>query len=324
MTMLTNRMRTEVAVPDPAPIVVERLRVRYRDSPRYAVDGASFAVALGEVFGLLGPNGAGKSTTARVLTRLLRDYQGRADVLGRPVRQWGSRLYERIGVSFELPAHFARLTARENLQVVAGLYPRGTTESATVLLDQVGLASVADQQVAGLSKGMQLRLNLARALIHRPDVLFLDEPTSGLDPVHAAAVRQLIRGQAAQGRTVLLTTHDMTTAEQVCDRVAFIVDGRIAAIDTPRGHRLRYGRATVIVEYRNDAGPARREFDLVGLGADAGFRELLDGGAIETMHTREASFEEVFVAVTGGGQPEPAGERPAGADGQPGSAGSQP
>ncbi|WP_326555479.1 ABC transporter ATP-binding protein [Micromonospora sp. NBC_01813] len=288
-----------------APIVVEQLRVRYRDSPRYAVDGVSFTVAAGEVFGLLGPNGAGKSTTARVLTRLLRDYQGRADVLGRPVHQWGAELYERIGVSFELPAHFARLSARENLQAIAGLY-RTPTEPAGALLDQVGLADAADRPVAGFSKGMQLRLNLARALLHRPEVLFLDEPTSGLDPVHAGAVRDLIRRQAAGGATVLLTTHDMTTAETVCDRVAFVVDGRVVAIDTPRGHRLRHGRPTVVVEYRAEGAPAglvRREFDLATLGADAAFAELLRGGRIETMHTREASFEQVFVAVTGGGPP---------------------
>lgn len=290
--------------PADGPIVVEQLRVRYRDSPRYAVDGVSFTVATGEVFGLLGPNGAGKSTTARVLTRLLRDYQGRAEVLGRPVHRWGAELYERIGVSFELPAHFARLSARENLRAVAGLY-RAPTEPVGELLDQVGLGAAADRPVAGFSKGMQLRLNLARALLHRPEVLFLDEPTSGLDPVHAGVVRALIRAQAAQGRTVLLTTHDMTTAETVCDRVAFVVDGRVVAIDTPRGHRLRHGHPTVVVEHRaaDGAGLTRQEFDLATLGADPAFGELLRSGRIETMHTREASFEQVFVAVTGGGPP---------------------
>ncbi|MFY1695766.1 MULTISPECIES: ABC transporter ATP-binding protein [unclassified Solwaraspora] len=295
------------AASPPSAIVVDQLRVRYRDSPRYAVDGVSFSVAAGEVFGLLGPNGAGKSTTARVLTGLLRDYQGRAELLGRPLHSWGPELYERVGVSFELPAHFARLTARENLRAVAGLY-RSPTEPPDVLLDQVDLAADADRPVAGFSKGMQLRLNLARALIHRPEVLFLDEPTSGLDPVHAGAVRQLIRRQAAQGRTVLLTTHDMTTAESVCDRVAFVVDGRVVAVDTPRGHRLRHGRSTVLVEYRADGTLARREYDLATLGADGDFAALLRAGRIETMHTREATFEQVFVAVTAAGAPAPTGD----------------
>ncbi|ROO50881.1 fluoroquinolone transport system ATP-binding protein [Micromonospora sp. Llam0] len=297
-------MPTSVPAPPaagrPPSIVVDGLRVRYRGSSRYAVDGVSFTAAAGEILGLLGPNGAGKSTTARVLTRLLREHEGRADVLGRPVRDWNADLYRRIGVSFELPAHFARLTARENLQAVAGLY--GTaTEPAGPLLDRVGLGVAADQPVVGFSKGMQLRLNLARALIHRPEVLFLDEPTSGLDPVHAHLVRDLIREQAEQGRTVLLTTHDMTTAENVCDRVAFIVDGRVVAVDTPRGHRLRYGRPTVVVEYRTGDRLARREFELSTLGTDPDFGELLRGGRIETMHTREASFEQVFIAVTSGG-----------------------
>ncbi|MDG4767803.1 ABC transporter ATP-binding protein [Solwaraspora sp. WMMD406] len=302
--MLTIVARRVVAVPGPDPIVVRRLRVRYRDSSRHAVDDVSFSVRAGEIFGLLGPSGAGKSTTQKVLTRLLRGYQGHAELLGRPLDRWGSDLYERIGVGFELPAHFARLTARQNLRAIAALY-RTATEPADVLLDQVGLSAAADRPVAEFSKGMQLRLNLARALLNRPEVVFLDEPTSGLDPVHAAAVRELIRRQAAGGRTVFLTTHDMATAERLCDRVAFVVEGRLAAVDTPRGFRLRHGRPTVVVEYRDGATVGRREFDLATVGSDPAFLALLRGGRVETMHTREASFEEVFVAVTSGRQPPP-------------------
>ncbi|HEU5470615.1 MAG TPA: ABC transporter ATP-binding protein [Actinophytocola sp.] len=280
-------------------IVVEELRMRYRGAARCSVDGISFTVAAGEIFGFLGPNGAGKSTTQRILTGLLRGHQGRADVLGRPVAGWGPEFYEHIGVGFELPAHFSRLTARENLAAFAALYA-GPTEDPGWLLDLVDLAEAADRVVGEFSKGMQMRLNLARALVNRPRVLFLDEPTSGMDPVQAGKVRDLIRAQSGQGRTVFLTTHDMATAEQLCDRVAFLVDGRIAAVDTPRNFRLAHGQPHVVVEYRTPDGLCRQEFALSSIGDDPAFARLLRQHPVETIHTREATLDGVFVAVTGG------------------------
>lgn len=280
-------------------ILVDDLRVRYRGAGRDAVGGISFTVAAGEVFGFLGPNGAGKSTTQKVLTRQLRGHTGRVEVLGRPIQRWGPDYFERIGVGFELPAHFSKLTAWENLTAFAALYT-GPTEHPQGLLDAVGLGSAADQVVSAFSKGMQMRLNLARALVNRPEVLFLDEPTAGLDPAHTATVRALVRDQATMGRAVFLTTHDMATAQELCDRVAFMVDGRIAAVDTPRGFRLGYGRPEVTVEYRNRGRLCRREFPLDALGTDPAFLELVRGGTVETIHTREASLDQVFVKVTGG------------------------
>jgi fluoroquinolone transport system ATP-binding protein len=280
-------------------IVVDELRMRYRGATTYAVDGISFTVAKGEVFGFLGPNGAGKSTTQRILTGLLRGHQGRADVLGRPVERWGPDYYEHIGVGFELPAHFSRLTARENLAAFAALY-RGPVEAPSTLLELVGLAAAADRPVGEFSKGMQMRLNLARALVNRPRVLFLDEPNSGMDPVHATLVRELIRRQPEEGRTVFLTTHDMATAEQLCDRVAFMVDGRIAAVDSPRNFRLAHGKQRVVVEYRDVDVLLRKEFPLAGIGDDLSFAALLREYRVETIHTREATLDDVFVAVTGG------------------------
>jgi fluoroquinolone transport system ATP-binding protein len=280
-------------------IVVDELRMRYRGASSCAVDGISFTVADGEIFGFLGPNGAGKSTTQRILTGLLRGHQGRADVLGRSVARWGPDYYEHIGVGFELPAHFSRLTARENLGAFAALYS-GPVEKPEVLLESVDLAEAADRAVGEFSKGMQMRLNLARALVNRPRVLFLDEPTSGMDPVHATLVRDLVRRQPEQGRMVFLTTHDMATAEQLCDRVAFMVDGRIAAIDTPRNFRLAHGRPRVVVEYRSGGAVQREEFPLPGIGGDPAFLALLREHQVETIHTREASLDDVFVAVTGG------------------------
>jgi fluoroquinolone transport system ATP-binding protein len=280
-------------------ITVADLRVRYRGAASRAVDGITFDVAHGEIFGFLGPNGAGKSTTQRVLTRMLRDYEGVAEVLGRPMRAWGPDYFERVGVCFEFPAHFAKLTARENLAGLAAFYRR-PVESIDALLEQVDLGDAADRRVGTFSKGMQMRLNLARALLNRPDVLFLDEPTSGLDPIHAADIRALIHAQADQGRTVLLTTHDMTTADQLCDRVAFMVGGRIAAIDTPRNFKLAHGRRTIVVEYRSSGLLQRRELPIGAPSTAAELAELVSRDEVETVHTREASLDGVFVAVTGG------------------------
>lgn len=280
-------------------ILVQDLRVRYRRATRCAVDGMSFAVRPGEIFGFLGPNGAGKSTTQRVLTGLLRGYRGRAEVLGKPLRDWGSEYYEQIGIGFELPAHFSKLTARENLQTMAGLH-RGPVDDAGEVLERLDLDDVADQPVATFSKGMQMRLNLARALLHRPRILFLDEPTSGMDPVHAALVREIAQQQAEAGRSVFLTTHDMTTADRLCDRVAFVAGGRIVAADTPRNFRLRYGKPEVVVEYRHDGGTGRHTFGLQDLGNDPEFLELARSGVVESVHTHEASLDKVFAAVTGG------------------------
>jgi fluoroquinolone transport system ATP-binding protein len=282
----------------PSVIRVEDLRVRYPGSSRDAVDGIAFEVRAGEVFGFLGPNGAGKSTTQRVLTGQLAGYGGRAEVLGRSVAEWRSDLYERIGVGFELPAYFPKLTARENLAAFAGLYRRETLDPMAAL-DLVGLGDVADQRPTTFSKGMKMRLNLARALLHRPDVLFLDEPTAGLDPNHAAQVHEVVRVRAAAGNTVFLTTHDMDTVEQLCDRVAFLLDGRIRAIDTPRALRLAHGQPRVRVESRCDGKLRTSEFPLT-VPTDPALLALLRDEAVETIHTREATLRDVFIAVTGG------------------------
>ena len=282
----------------PSPVVsVTGLRVSYRGTDEYAVRGMDFTVGEGEVFGFLGPSGAGKTTVQRVLTRLLPDHEGEVRVFGRPLAAWGRDYYERIGVGFELPAEFTRLTARENLEVFASLYG-GPTADPGGLLERVGLGEAADRRLSAFSKGMRMRLSLARALLHHPRLLFLDEPTSGQDPVHAALLRDLIRAEADSGTTVFLTTHDMRTADELCDRLAFVVDGRIAALDPPRGFRLRHGRPGVVAEYASGDRTHRRVFDLADLGPGGELSALVASGAVTTLHTREATLDEVFAAVT--------------------------
>jgi fluoroquinolone transport system ATP-binding protein len=279
-------------------IGVRDLRVRYPGAPDDALAGISFTVEAGQVFGFLGPNGSGKSTTQNVLTRLLRRFLGEAEVLGRPLAAWGADYYERIGVSFEQPAVFGRLTGRENLEAFASLHRRPTLPVGP-LLDSLGLGEAADRQARTYSKGMRVRLDLARALLHGPDLLFLDEPTSGLDPVQARAVHRLVREQAATGRTVFLTTHDMAAAQMLCDRVAFVTQGRIATVGSPRELMLGAGRPGLLVEYRDGAGTRRERFGLEALAGDARLHDLLRRGAVETVHTDEASLADVFASVTG-------------------------
>ena len=280
-------------------IEVEQLSYTYTGARQPAIRDLTFSIAAGEIFGFLGPSGAGKSTTQRILIGLLRGYSGRVAVLGRDVTGWGADYYQYIGVSFELPNYFTKLTALENLTYFGALYRR-QGRSPRELLDTVGLGDSADVLVAQFSKGMKNRLGIARALLNDPDLLFMDEPTSGLDPVNARMVKDLIKAQQEAGKTVFLTTHNMAVADELCDRVAFLVDGEIKLIDAPRQLKLRYGRPMVSVDFNADgAGPQRREFPLAEIGSNAEFLALLGRGQLETIHTQEATLEEIFIDVTG-------------------------
>lgn len=279
-------------------IDVRDLSFAYPGAEAPAVDGLDFSIAAGEIFGFLGPSGAGKSTMQNVLIRLLHGYRGSARVLGREVAEWTQDYFERVGVSFELPSHFLKLSARENLAYFRALY-RGPTRTVEDALEAVGLSEHAGKRVQAFSKGMKVRLNLARSLLHDPDVLFLDEPTSGLDPSNAARVRDLVRARRDQGTTVFLTTHDMHVADALCDKVAFLVDGRIRELDTPRALKLRYGRKDVSVTYRVDGTVDERSFALDGLGRDDAFLHLLRSHEVEAIHSQESNLEDVFLRVTG-------------------------
>jgi fluoroquinolone transport system ATP-binding protein len=278
-------------------ITVEHVAYTYPGTNVPAVDDLSFAIAPGEIFGFLGPSGAGKSTIQKILIGLLKGYQGRITVMGKPLDTWGSNLYEHIGISFELPNHFLKLTALENLAYFGALYrnPARPLE----LLELVGLAEDAQTPVGQFSKGMKNRLNVARAMLPNPELLFLDEPTSGLDPVNARRIKDLIAAQRQSGRTVVLTTHNMAIAEELCDRVAFLVDGHIQLIDTPRTLKLEHGAPAVRVEYQANSHLAREEFALAGLGDNSIFLDLLRQGKVQTIHTQEATLDEIFIRVTG-------------------------
>lgn len=280
-------------------IRVRDLTFRYPRASQPAIRGMEFAVGRGEIFGFLGPSGAGKSTTQKILIGLLRGHGGEVSVWGREPLAWGSDYYQRVGVSFELPNHYQKLTACENLRFFASLYDVVTLDPMT-LLDAVGLSDDADTRVGEYSKGMQMRLTFARALINDPELLFLDEPTSGLDPVNARKVKNMVLDLKSRGRTVFLTTHDMATANELCDQVAFVVDGRIVALDTPAELKIARSQRLVRVEYR---GENRRldtaDFPMDGLADDPAFHTVLRDHHVETIHSKEATLDDVFVETTG-------------------------
>jgi fluoroquinolone transport system ATP-binding protein len=282
----------------PTVLAVADLSFTYANRTEPALQAISFTIQKGEIFGFLGPSGAGKSTTQKILMGLLRGYQGRVEVFGRPLSSLGAAYYERIGVSFELPNHYQKLTALENLQFFRSLYS-GETEDPMTLLQAVGLAEDARVCVSQFSKGMQSRLTFVRALLNRPELLFLDEPTAGLDSINARLVKDIIRKLRTEGRTIFLTTHDMHVADELCDRVALLTHGRIRLIDTPRELKLRQSQRLVSIEHCERGQLMHSEFPLDDLAENETFLQLLKRRSIETMHTKEATLEDIFIQVTG-------------------------
>jgi fluoroquinolone transport system ATP-binding protein len=279
-------------------INVSNLTFAYAGTHAPAIKDISFAVQPGEIFGFLGPSGAGKSTTQKILFRLLQGFQGSVSVFDRDLREWGYEYFEQVGVSFEMPNHYSKLTARENLRYFGALY-QGAVAKPEELLEMVGLLDDADMLVSQYSKGMKNRLSVARSLVNNPKLLFLDEPTAGLDPVNARKIKELIKAQKDAGKTVFLTTHDMHIADELCDRIAFIVDGKLSLIDSPRELKLRYGKADVRVEFGLNGKYEQRDFSLAGLAENAEFLKLLREGNVRTLHTQEATLENIFIQMTG-------------------------
>jgi ABC-2 type transport system ATP-binding protein len=267
---------------------------KYYDSVR-AVDGISFAVPPGEVFGLLGHNGAGKTTTIRMLTGRTTPTSGEAFVAGYNVATQRDQVKPLINLVFEDQNLYERLTGRANLSVFADLY--GTpTARVDALLAQVGLEDAADRKVKTYSSGMKQRLLVARALLNEPRVLFLDEPTRGLDPTSAKELRSMVKQLSDAGTTVFLTTHYMEEADELCDQVAFLSAGKIVALDAPRELKLRYGQRTAVVLLKN------REERTIKLNDPAGAAQLaswMDAGDVLTIHSQEGTLEDVFIALAG-------------------------
>ena len=289
---------TEATVRTGSAIQVQELSFSYGDL--HAVKGVTFDVQPGEILGFLGPNGAGKSTTIKMLTGQLTPKSGRATVLGTDVATDDPELQARIGVCFEEKNLYLNMTAKENLDFFASLFGIKDADTDGVLR-RVGLADRAKDRVHTFSKGMRQRMMISRAFINKPDVLFLDEPTDGLDPVTSAAIRNTIKEEAARGAAVLLTTHDMFEADELSDRVAFINDGEIVALDTAENLKLKYGTRAVKVRLRDGAGVREEVLPLGEDGSSAELAALAASPDLLTIHTEEATLEQIFIQLTGRG-----------------------
>jgi fluoroquinolone transport system ATP-binding protein len=279
-------------------IQVRRLDFTYKKTQKKAIREMSFNIHEGEIFGFLGPSGAGKTTTQRLIIGLLRNYKGQIEVLGKERNQWGKEFYEQIGVAFDFPNLYTKLTAKENLQLI-GAYYKSRIENPDILLDRVGLLPDKDVRVESFSKGMKMRLNFIRSIMHQPKLMFFDEPTSGLDPMNAHIIKEIILEQKASGKTVFLTTHNMTVAEQLCDRVAFIVDGQIVVTGSPKDLMIEHGKRRVKVEYQFDGKLLETEFGMQHLAENKAFIDILKTSDIKTIHSCEATLEDIFIKLTG-------------------------
>jgi ABC-2 type transport system ATP-binding protein len=277
-----------------------------------AVDGVTFEVGYGEFFGILGPNGAGKTTTLEIMEGLREPDGGEVTVLG--LRPWprNPALLPRIGVQLQATSFFERLTAREQLRTFADLY-RAPAKRADEMLEVVGLTSSAATRTEKLSGGQAQRLSIACALVHRPDVLFLDEPTGALDPQARRNLWDLLRAIAAEGHTIVLTTHHMDEAETLCQRVAIMDHGKILQIGAPatlvRGlaHPVRISVESGLLgqdEARAVADGATVADDGVSLTfttTEPGpiLARLADHKALTGLQVAGASLEDVFLQLTG-------------------------
>ena len=277
-------------------ITAEDLTYSYGDL--IAVDHINFQVAEGEILGFLGPNGAGKTTAWKMLTGQVKPKGGRATVLGRDIAKEAQKVQGEIGVCFENTNLYEQMSARENLRLFAKLFGiKGFDDGA--LLKRVGLEGWEKHRVEEFSKGMKQRLMVARAFVNRPRMLFLDEPTSGLDPVSAEAIRAVILEERDRGATVFLTTHDMVEADKLCDRVAFMSQGKIAALDTPHNLKQTYGKRMLKAEVAADRGLENVEIPLDAAETPDAVRSLFSQNKVVTIHSEEATLEDIFIKVTG-------------------------
>jgi ABC-2 type transport system ATP-binding protein len=280
-----------------ASIKVENLIYRYGDFT--AVNGISFEVARGEILGLLGPNGAGKTTTVKILTGQLVPHEGRVQLMGLDVVKDTTAIRSVIGVCFEQTNLYEQMNALDNLQLFADLY--GVKNfNGYQLLNRVGLKGREKERVSSFSKGMKQRLMVARSIVNSPSIIFMDEPTSGLDPVSSESIDRIILEERERGATIFLTTHDMWEADKLCDRVAFMIKGRLAVLDSPPELKQKFGRRRLVAQLaKSDGSMEKKEIDMDTADTASAVESLFRQEKVMTLHSEEASLEDIFIRVTG-------------------------
>lgn len=281
-------------------IKVQNLYHSYSNDDNYAVSDVSFEIKKGEIFGFLGPSGAGKSTTQNILVGLLQLQKGTVEVAGYDVKHIKNKMFNKIGMSFEQSNVYSKMSGLENLEFYRKLFDVETRDPMD-LIKLVGLDGKEHIKAGKYSKGMKHRLTFARSMINNPEMWFLDEPTTGLDPAIASEIKDIIRKENQKGVTIFLTTHNMYIADELCDRVAFIVDGKIRLIDSPKALKLKYGEKLVEVEYFKNGDLIKESFSIVVQEDKDRLTEVINKYDIQTMHTKEATLEEIFIKVTGRG-----------------------
>ncbi|MDW7738514.1 MAG: ABC transporter ATP-binding protein [Bacillota bacterium] len=279
---------------------VNNVSYRYPRNRDDTIRNLNFEMRQGEIFGLLGPSGVGKSTTQKIMVRLLTDYRGTINYRNRDLKTFDKDYYQEIGVGFEVPVHFSKLTAEENINFFSKLYKNHIDTDS--LMKRLGIYDERKKKVSEFSKGMKIRLNFVRAVMNNPVMLFLDEPTIGLDPANARILKNLIKEYRDNGGTVLLSTHLMNDVDELCDRVAFMVDGSIKEIDTPQSLKLKHGENKVVLEFMDSSVIAKATFEMDTLSSNSDFFNIIKTKKIISMHSKETTLDDIFIKVTGVGK----------------------
>lgn len=276
-------------------IKVKELTFSY-GKDKQILHGLYFDVKEGEIFGFLGPNGSGKSTTQKILNGVLKGYGGQVSLFGKEVEEYTESLYQKIGVLFEFPYLYTNLSAIDNLEYFSSFYPKRQRRDIGEILDLLEFKKeFINKPVSSYSKGMKQRISMARALISNPKLLFLDEPTSGLDPSGAVLFRKIIEEERKKGTTIFLTTHNMLDADLMCNRVAFIADGKVIAIDSPKNLKVKNSNNKVEVEFIHHGKREVKSLDIEELESGMTF----EYDEIVSVHSKEPTLEEIFIKYTG-------------------------
>ncbi|MFF5995817.1 ABC transporter ATP-binding protein [Lysinibacillus sp. KU-BSD001] len=261
-----------------------------------ALQDVSFTIQKGEIFGFLGPSGSGKTTMIKILTAQLEQTAGEAHVLGLPAHHMKkSENKARFGILTDNSGLYKRLTVEENLVLFSEMYNLSRS-AVNEALAFVNLTEARKKKVTELSKGMMQRVTLARAIMHKPDLLFLDEPTSALDPVNTAHIYKGLRKLNEMGTTIFLTTHDMAEAETLCDRVAFLHKGKIQAIGAPSQLKHQYSDHSMTVQLVTGE---EHVLPLADHAAATNVTQWMSTGAIARIYTNEPTLGDIFMQLTG-------------------------